>query len=305
MDLRHLHAFVAVAEEGTFTKAAQRLHISQPPLSRQVRHLEKELGITLFVRRRDGIGLTNDGALLLERAQAALQTIKEFEDFTKSVSSRAQPLRIGIGWGLWGAVDRIRAHHAKRFPEMRISAEDFHTTCRNVAQERQLDIAITRPPVDETKYDSEVLFEERFVALIAETHPLAGRKNITLADLAMEPLLMYDRCFGPAVYDKTLALYKAAGVQPRVVSGQPLPYAQPAMMLVASGEGYYLGIASPFTQTHRTSGVAVVPLNERDATLEVRIAWLKKGGSGCVREFVRSARTVFPLKRDTAQSGAA
>jgi DNA-binding transcriptional LysR family regulator len=304
MDLRHLHAFVAVAEEGTFTKAAQRLHISQPPLSRQVRHLEKELGITLFVRRRDGIGLTNDGALLLERAQAALQTFREFEDFTKSVSSRAKPLRIGIGWGLWGAVDRIRAHHTTRFPEMRISAEDFCTT-RSVAQERQIDIAVTRPPVDDTKYDSEALFEERFVALVAETHPLASRKNIRLADLASEPLLMYDRCLGPAVYDKTLALYKAAGVQPRTVAGQPPPYAQAAMMLVASGEGYYLGIASPFTQSHRTSGVAVVPLNERDATLEVRIAWLKKDASGCVREFVRSARTVFPSKGDAAQSGAA
>jgi hypothetical protein len=77
------------------------------------------------------------------------------------------------------------------------------------------------------------------------------------------------------------------------------------MMLVASGEGYYLGISSPFTQTHRTSGVAVVPLNEPNATLEVRIAWLRKGASGCVREFVRSARAVFPAKGDAAQSGAA
>ena len=65
MDLRHLHAFVAVAEEGTFTKAARRLHISQPPLSKQVQQLERELATTLFVRRRDGIELTRDGTMLL------------------------------------------------------------------------------------------------------------------------------------------------------------------------------------------------------------------------------------------------
>jgi DNA-binding transcriptional LysR family regulator len=189
--------------------------------------------------------------------------------------------------------------------EIRRRPSTVTASTRGVARERQIDIAVTRPPVDETKYDSEVLFEERFVALTAETHPLASRKNIRLYDLASEPFLIYDRCLGPAVYDKTLPLCKAAGVQPRVVAGQPPPYAQAAMMLVASGEGYYLGIASPFTQTHRTSGVAVVPLNERDATLEVRIAWSKKGASGCVREFVRSARTVFPINGDAAQSGAA
>jgi hypothetical protein len=70
---------------------------------------------------------------------------------------------------------------------------------------------------------------------------------------------------GPGVYDKTLALFEAAGIRPRVVNGQPPPYAQAAMMLVASGEGYYVGIASPFTQTHRASGVAVIALNEPDA----------------------------------------
>jgi DNA-binding transcriptional LysR family regulator len=85
MELRHLRAFVAVAEEGTFTKAARRLHISQPPLSKQVQQLERELGTTLFIRKRDGIELTHDGTMMLDRAQAALTAFHEFEDFTKSV----------------------------------------------------------------------------------------------------------------------------------------------------------------------------------------------------------------------------
>jgi DNA-binding transcriptional LysR family regulator len=303
MELRHLRAFVAVAEEGTFTKAARRLHISQPPLSKQVQQLERELGTTLFVRRRDGIELTRDGAMLLERAQAAVTAFREFEDLTRSVGSRSRPLRVGIGWGLWEAVERIRSHHATRFRDVRISAEDLCTE-RGSTRERRIDVVVSRRPVDETLYESESLFEEQFVALLADTHPLASRKSVKLSELASEPLLMYDRSLGPGVYDKTLALCRAAGIRPRVVGGQPPPYAQGAMMLVASGEGYYVGIASPYTQTHRASGVAVVPLDEKDARLDVRIAWRKGDDSRAVSEFVRSALAVFPRKA-APRSGAA
>jgi len=296
MDLRHLSAFVAVAEEGTFTRAARRLHISQPPLSRHVRQLEKELGVTLFLRRRDGIELTNDGYALLEKAQAAIAAIRNFEGAAHERTSHVRSLCIGIGWGLWGAVDRIRAHHAKRFPEMRISAQDLCSE-RNQGQEREVDLAVMRGPVDVTQYESEPLFEERFVALLGDSHPLAARKTLRLSELAAEPLLMYERCVGPGVYDKTLELIRAAGIQPPVIGTQPPPYAQGAMMLVASRQGYYIGIASPFTQTHRTSGVAVVPLNEPNATLEVRIAWRRDQMSGCVKEFIKSARDVFHPKR--------
>jgi DNA-binding transcriptional LysR family regulator len=304
MDLRHLRAFVAVAEEGTFTKAARRLHISQPPLSKQVRQLECELGTTLFVRRRDGIELTRDGTMLLERAQHALSAFREFEDFTKSVSSRARPIRVGIGWGLWEAVERIRAQHATRFADARIVAEDFCSEHIS-PQPRRFDVAVCRSPMDPEQYESQPLFDEEFVVLLATTHPLASRKSIRLSDLAAEPFLMYERSVGPAVYDKTFDLVRAASVRPRVVSGQPPPYSQAAMMLVASGEGYYVGIASPFTQTHRVSGVAVIPLDEPDARLEVHIAWKKIDTSRAVREFVRSARAAFPPRAEAARSGAA
>jgi|SoiMethySBSTD1v2_1073268.scaffolds.fasta_scaffold08475_5 DNA-binding transcriptional LysR family regulator len=302
MELRHLRAFVAVAEAGTFTKAARRLHLSQPPLSKQIQQLERELGTALFVRRRDGIELTRDGAMLLDRAQAVLNALHEFEDSTKLVNSRERPLRIGIGWGLWDAVERIRAHHEQRFPQMRIIADDLCSERGRIA-ERQIDIAVTRPPVDSSRFESQALFEEQFVALLADTHPLASRKSVRLVELANEPLLMYDRSVGPGVYDKTLALFRAAGVQPPMIPAQPPPYAQGAMMLVASRQGYYVGIASSFTQTHRVSGVAVVPLDEPDARLEILIAWRKNETSRCVNEFVRSARAVFP--RDKRRSGAA
>jgi hypothetical protein len=112
---------------------------------------------------------------------------------------------------------------------------------------------------------------------------------------------MYDRCVGPGVYDKTIELIRAAGIQPSVVGTHPPPYAQGAMMLVASRQGYYIGIASPFTQSHRTSGVSVVPLNEPNARLEVRIAWRRDHLSASIREFLRSAREVFHPNRDATR----
>jgi len=301
VDFRHLRAFVAVAEERNFTRAAQRLHISQPPLTRQIRQLEDELGVTLFVRHRTGAEMTCEGAALLDSARAVTAALGDFENLARSVKTRqTTALHLGIGWGLWKAVNPIRERFVSRHPTVPIVAHDLCELHRGGPFDQQIDVAVTRPPL-ETDLACEPLFEERFVALLAEDHPLASRSSLTLADLASEPLLLFERKVGPSVYDKILALWVAAGLKPLVVERQPPPYAQDAMMLVASRQGYYLGIASQYTQSHKTSGVAVVPLDEPDARLEIYVAWHRNDTSKHVREFVRSAQEVFPLKRLSAR----
>jgi DNA-binding transcriptional LysR family regulator len=295
VDFRHLRAFVTVAEERSFTKAAQRLHISQPPLTRYVRQLENELGVSLFVRSRHGADLTRDGRVLFEKARTASMAIADFQGAAQSIAPpHGRTLTVGIVWGLWEAVNRIRAHHAERCPGMRLDVQDLCLEHRDPLEAPRIDVVVTRPPVDETLFESEPLFDERFVALLADTHPLASRSRVRLSELVAEPLLLYERSVGPGVYDKTLALFGAAGLRPSVVEAQPPPYSQGAMMLVASHQGFYVGIASPFTQTHRASGVAVVPIDEPDAHLGVRIAWRRNDSSSKVRQFLCSARDVFP-----------
>jgi DNA-binding transcriptional LysR family regulator len=303
VDFRHLRAFVTVAEERNFTRAAQRLHISQPPLTRQIRHLEHELGVTLFLRHRTGVEMTREGLALLDKARTVSSAVADFENSARSVKApRNRGISVGIGWGLWEAVNLIRAHHAKRFPEVSISAVDLcESTC--FLAEQQTDVAIRRPPV-ETELVSEPLFGEQLVALLGDSHPLASRSSVTLAELVHEPLLLFERRLGPGVYDKILALCEMANVKPLIAEGQPLPYTQQAKMLVASRQGFYVGIASQFTQTHRVSGVSVVPLSEPGAYIDVRIAWRRHESSRQVREFIRSARDVFPLKRDVGRSRA-
>ena len=297
MDFRHLRAFVAVAEERNFTRAAHRLHISQPPLTRQIRQLEDELGVTLFVRHRTGAEMTCEGVALLDAARAVTKSLGDLETAARSLKTRqSKALHLGIGWGLWKAVNLIREHHARRFPDVPIVAHDLCELHRAGKADQHIDVAVTRPPLDLDKA-SEPLFDERFVVLLAEGHPLASRASLTLADLTSEPLLLFERYIGPSVYDKIIALWASAGLKPMVVEHQPPPYAQDAMMLVASRQGYYLGIASQYTQSHRTSGVAVVPLDEPDARLEICVAWHRNDTSKNVREFVQAARDVFPVKR--------
>jgi DNA-binding transcriptional LysR family regulator len=241
--------------------------------------------------------MTCEGAALLDTARAVTAALGDFESSARSVKTRqTTALHLGIGWGLWKAVNPIREHFASRHPTVPIVAHDLCELHRGGPFDQQIDVAITRPPL-EPELACEPLFEERFVALLAEDHPLASRASVTLADLASEPLLLFERKVGPSVYDKILALWVAAGIKPLVVERQPPPYAQDAMMLVASRQGYYLGIASQYTQSHKTSGVAVIPLDEPDARLEIYVAWHRSDTSKHVREFVRSAQEVFPLKR--------
>jgi len=151
MDLRRVKAFIAVAETLSVTKAAERLHISQPPLSRHIHQLEEELGVTLFLRHRHGVTLTDAGRRLLEKARSLEAAAAEFALTARRVSSaEAKEVRIGIGWGLWDVVNRIRVEFARTNPDVTITASDAYCWYDSDEQLRNgaLDIAFARPPVD-------------------------------------------------------------------------------------------------------------------------------------------------------------
>ena len=295
MDLRHLRAFITVAEERNLTRAATRLHICQPPLSRQIRQLEDELGVALFVRRHDGVRLTQAGRALLPKAKALISGAAELAT-SAALHGQNEPgnLKIGFAWGLWEAVNRVRCHHAKRFPAVAIEGDALTSSRLNEAViGRKIDIGFLRSPVTAATLHSIPLFEERFVVLLAEANPLARRKSLRIKDLANQPLLLYARDGRSGVYDKTLALYARAGIAPTVIDTPHGPADQAAIVPVACGKGIFLALSSPLTLSHRAGGVAVVPLNEPDATIVVNAAWRKGETSRAVLQFVHSVREVF------------
>lgn len=301
MDLRRVKAFIAVAESLSVTKAAERLHISQPPLSRHIHQLEEELAITLFIRHRHGVTLTDAGRRLLEKAKALDAAASEFALTARQVSSgEVNQVRIGIGWGLWDIVNRIRVEFTRRYPEITIAATDAYCWYDSDEQLRNgtLDIAFARPPFDAAFEVSAPILQERIQAIVSDVSPLAARESLSIRELAREPLLLWDRHIAPILYDQILDLYARAGIEPTLV---PTPGAGPfnhtGMMLVASGRGVYLGYGVPMTDAHPPSGVAVRPLNDPHAITEVRVVHRKADDSTALRRFLECAWCLYPQEQ--------
>lgn len=306
MDFRHLRAFIAVAETSSVTKAAERLHISQPPLSRHIRQLEDELKIRLFVRHRHGVTLTEAGRELLGKAKVLAGAAADFFDTAgQTTRDDSNRIRVGIGWGLWDSVNKIRVEYATRFTNATIEATD--AMCVNDSTEqmrdRTLDVLFARPPFDEALLDSAPLFQEPILAVVAENSPLASRKSLRIRELAHEPLLLWERHLMPAVYDKILDVYARARVTPKMI---PTPGAGPhnhtGMMLVASGKGTYLCIGIPLSSPRPAGGVAVVPLCDPDATSDVCVAWRKGETSPVILQFLNCVWQAFPQHQRRAHA---
>ena len=296
MDLRRINAFVVIAEEGNFSKAARRLNLSQPPLSRMIRQLEVELGVALFTRSHRGAELTAHGRLLFEKAKAVTGAANSFQQAARAMRGKAvRTIHLAAAWGLWAAINRLRENHARRVPDCRIVVSDLYSH-GGQHEPAVPDVILLRGAADDSGYESSALFTERLVAVFAAAHPFASRAKLALEDLATQQLLMCDRETDPGLYDRTRALLDPAGAHRPVVYGQPPPYAPAGMMLLVSGRGFYVGSASPFTQTLVASGLTVVPIDDPGARIEVHLGWRRRQRSDHVTEFCRLAREVFQLR---------
>jgi DNA-binding transcriptional LysR family regulator len=308
MELRQLRYFVTLARELNFSRAARRLNISQPPLSRQIQQLESELGLKLFVRDKRSVYLTDAGRALLNDAESLVDHAARFKDTASlAAQGKAGVVRIGIGMGLGEHVNAAVTEHSKHFPSVELELYDIFSTRQNHAlRERIIDVGFMRPPVDPGLM-SEPIVKEHFEVIICRKHPLAGRKSLTLPELAREPLLIHDRSFSTTLYDKILDLYRRAGVSPEVTQSSSFPYEEAGSMLIASGKGIYLGVSSsPGTGTtvcHPlfVDKVAVVPLNEPGAELDVLVAWRARENSVAILAFLKTVRYVFRNERASAR----
>ncbi len=297
MDFRHIRAFIAVADALSVTKAAERLHISQPPLSRHIQQLENELGLTLFVRHRQGVTLTDPGRQLLEKARAWEVAAQTFHEAAKQArSTEGARVRVGIGWGLWDVVNRVRVEFAKDHPDVTVEATDAYCWFDSDEQLRShaLDLAFARPPYDPGFNVSEPLYHESIQVIMCADSPLASRPSLSVRDLGDETLLLWDRHAAPVLYDRILDLYAKNGLTPKTLATPNAgPFNHSGMMLVASGKGLYMGYGVPQTGPTPASGVAVVPLSDRDATIEVSIVSRRNDASAVAADFIACAERLY------------
>jgi DNA-binding transcriptional LysR family regulator len=297
MDLRHLRAFAAVADSRSFSNAARQLKVAQPPLSRQIQQLERELGVRLFVRSAFGVELTREGEFLLEKARVVLAASADLlEAAHRAETGAANTVRVGLACGLWNVINAIREHVATHRPTVLLEAADLSSSQQYEAlRRRTIDVGLLRHTHNDRIIQSEPLFPEGFVVLLSSGHPLAKRRSIRLKEIANDPLLIHEKSRAPMAYDKILSLYSVAGVVPEIVTHAVIPGGQAAMLAVASGRGVCLALESVRSRSYaQADGIAVVPLDEPNATLDVQVVWRNSESSSAVLQFVQSVRDVFP-----------
>ncbi|WP_367846845.1 LysR family transcriptional regulator [Rhodoferax sp. WC2427] len=238
MDFRHFKYFVAVAEERSFTRAAERLHISQPPLSRQIQQLEDELGMQLLERDARPLQLTMAGQFFYERAVRLIEQVNETITMTRRVAQKDRRLVIGfVPSTMYGALPRIaRMFRAAKPQTELVLVEKISVEQNEALNAGQIDVGFGRLRLDDPRVKREVLREEPLVLAIPAEHPLASSTvPLSLVEAAPYPLLVYPRSPRPSYADQVLSIFRDKGVEPAEV--HEVQEMQTALGLVASGMG--------------------------------------------------------------------
>jgi len=296
MELRHLRYFLAVAEELHFGRAAARLHISQPPLSQQIRRLEKELQAPLFNRTKRHVELTNAGRVFLGEARALVAQAEQAAGNAQR-ASRGEIGQLLLGCDLWvdflnGA--RIIRLFARRHPEVEIELRDLTAMEQISALEGgRIHVGILRPPVPSKALLSERLLSENLVVAFPRGHRFRNAGRVSWAALGDEPYVLFSRRRAPA-FDALIArACHDAGVTLKVK--YEVEHPQTILAIVEAGLGISLVPAS--LRMLRRPGIAYRLLSPAGPTLETVIAWRRDSELPLVQAFVKVARETAPRQR--------
>lgn len=265
MELRHLRYFVAVAEEAHITRAAERLGIQQPPLSQQIRALERELDVQLFRRKPRGVELTDAGQAFLERARAILDQVERAFATTRR-TARGEQGRVVVGFTSSAPFHPFVPRVIRAFREISplvslVLEESGSSELVQSLHNEEIDAAFIRSPLaDVVGLVVRPLLEEEMVVALPAGHALADDSGaLPLSALANETFILYKRPGGPGLYDTIITACRGAGFSPRV--GQEAPRIISTLNLVAAG----LGVSIVPTSLQRLQMDGVIYRDLRDS----------------------------------------
>jgi len=292
IELRHLRYFVAVAEELHFGRAAQRLHLAQPPLSQQIRKLEAILGHALFTRTSRAVRLTSAGEVFLERARRTLRNVQEDLDEARTIGrGEVGFLRVGfISSAMLTPLTAMIGRYRSQFPGVHLQLYESYTAqvLQSIAN-TTLDAGFIRDGGPALGITLETLFSEPFIAVVPASHPLAVHRQISAAKLRDEPFVFFSPTAGTHAYEKGIAPCVEQGFRPRVVQEGP----QWLTILRLVGAGLGVTLAPACVRQIATEDVACLNLRATKAHTEVQLAYRTGEDRAIVAAFSTIARETF------------
>jgi DNA-binding transcriptional LysR family regulator len=283
IELRLLRYFAVVAEELHVGHAAARLFISQPALSQQIRALEEQVGLPLFVRHPRGMELTEAGAALLEEARAVLARAERFEASAEELRrGRATTLRVGMLPGLPRAlVPGLLAAVREREPDARVELRELTTPEQlGALHDGSLDLGLVREPVDDGRLARRTLLVEPLGVSLPAAHPLAARDALALAELADETFVCFPRSWAPWLHDVLVDELNRLEIEARFEEAAHLATTE---AMVVAGHGLTLS-ARPWLEG--VEGIVWRPLTDVRIEIRTAAAWRPENRSPLLRTFV-------------------
>lgn len=296
LELRHLRYFVAVAEELNFSRAADRLHMAQPPLSAAIRQLEQELGTELFVRTTREVRLTEAGSTFLDGARRTLAELdRARSNAQRAAAGEAGQLRVGFSWSArFETLPAVgRAFRATNPDVSLLTEEMWNARMPPALRSGSIDLAISLCPEVAGEFSYLALRSEPVVALLPQSHRLADRGEIELASLAEEGFLMFPRELAPRLYEFMTGLCRRAGFEP-IVRNESF-HSGWELQILADVDVVALAPAS--VTLDLPDGIAAALVGSPADRLDTAIVWLKDDPSAASQAFRQAARRAFP---DTA-----
>jgi DNA-binding transcriptional LysR family regulator len=291
MELRHLRYFVAVGEEENVSRAALKLHVSQPGLSRQIRDLEDELGFSLLTRDAKSVRLTEAGRAFLSEARAALQRVEDAVKTARAIATGAHSeLHVGYAPSLTARfLPRIlRAFHAQS-PGVRVKLHDFSTEeMLTGLRDGRLQIAfvVRLTPAMLRGLTFEELARDPFCLAVAPGHPLALRRTVKLEEAAREPLITYSRKDYPEAHENLVAMFAAVKSKPRIAE----EHDSVSSLIAAVEAGNGVAIAPQSLACTAGPRLKLIPFSPALPPLVVGAAWSKSGFTPVGERFLNCAR---------------
>lgn len=291
IETRLLRSFVCLADELHFSKAADRLNIAQPALSRQIKLLEERLGVLLFRRTQRTVSLTPAGKIYQARCHRLLSELEEAGEEARRVAA-GQEGRLVVSFlhsSTYGIMPHLLRTYRAAYPRVVLELYEM-TIAEQITALRhgEVDVGVLRPPVADEAIETRLLGEQRFVVALPQAHPLASEASLTLHALRNDPFIFFAQRHSPLFYSRVVSMCEAAGFVPSVA--QHATQIHTMVGLVSAGMG--VAILPEVAKNLTLSNVVFAEIQDSPPTVQMCLGWRSENVSPILAAFIDQAMNV-------------